>query len=1048
MKSVLASVGKRIGQTGFPQLATLCLLLVSGPAPAQQGEQEIPSGTVGGYHGLNVFGPEGGKCMDACGPGCPDTCEVLEFSRCHREQANSIVSGKRYTCGTHQSCADHDSCLEACRAASPNRDDYGTTDFLLGACERQCHITAAGEADDIVGGSARDIALAGRPRGARGASRYGPTARAIGGWMTGGGPQSSNGIWDYTKETPDSPEAMNSCRDCEKCETRTLADGSTKGVCVPKEDECPPCVSCGDVHISTLDKLRYNFQGAGEFVLFEDVSREHVAQIRTEPAFNYRSISFNTAVAMRVAGDVLAIHVAPELRVVLNRQSIDLAETEDRELPGGGMLARAGSRITVRWPDGSVIQARMTGYKYMDVAAYLSPSLAGQVRGLVGDYDGDPDNDMRTRDGEQLQRRVDKTVLYGRFGQGWQIRQDESLFWYAPGESVATFARPEFPDETVQLADLDPDAVAAAEQACADEGIEHPRLFSDCVFDIAVTGDFSLASSHWFTSIPAATSPATYFMDSAVGSVTLVAPTDVQARSAIDIEWTGDRAVGDFLAITLSGAPTDALLSYQVIRGGQTATMYAPETTGSYELRYMQGEKIAAISALNVVPVTATLDAPAAMDAGARVDVAWTGPGNRADFIGVALPDAAPDKFLKRAYTNSGNPVRLELPEDPGDYELRYQQGQSNAVLAKRRIEIRPVTATLDAPAAMDAGARVDVAWTGPGNRADFIGVALPDAAADKFVKRAYTNSGNPARIELPEEPGDYELRYQLGQSNAVLAKRRIEIRPVTATLDAPAAMDAGARVDVAWTGPGNRADFIGVALPDAAADKFVKRAYTNSGNPARIELPEEPGDYELRYQLGQSNAVLATRRIEIRPVTATLDAPAAMDAGARVDVAWTGPGNRADFIGVALPDAAADKFVKRAYTNSGNPARIELPEEPGDYELRYQLGQSNAVLATRRIEIRPVTATLDAPAAMDAGARVDVAWTGPGNRADFIAVAQPDALPSKFLARAYTNSGNPVRLDLPEEPGAYELRYQQGQSANVLSRRTIEVRLVSDPEP
>jgi hypothetical protein len=301
MKRAVTKSDHRAGSRCLLRLAVLCLVIVSAPVLSQVGQQEIPSGTVGGYHGLNVFGPEGGKCMDACGPGCPDTCEVQEFSRCHREVPNSIVSGKRYTCGTHQSCAAHDSCLENCRQNSPSRENYGLIDFALGSCERVCHATAAGEADEIVGGSGRDIALVGRPRDARGgASRYGPTVSAIGGWILGSGPQSSTGIWDYTRDSPETPEVMSSCSECERCATRNLPDGSTKGVCEPLEDTCPPCVSCGEVHISTLDRMRYDFQGAGEFVLFEDESAQHVAQIRTEPLSSSGHVTYTTAVAMRV----------------------------------------------------------------------------------------------------------------------------------------------------------------------------------------------------------------------------------------------------------------------------------------------------------------------------------------------------------------------------------------------------------------------------------------------------------------------------------------------------------------------------------------------------------------------------------------------------------------------------------------------------------------------------------------------------------------------------------------------------------------------------
>jgi Ca-activated chloride channel family protein len=154
------------------------------------------------------------------------------------------------------------------------------------------------------------------------------------------------------------------------------------------------------------------------------------------------------------------------------------------------------------------------------------------------------------------------------------------------------------------------------------------------------------------------------------------------------------------------------------------------------------------------------------------------------------------------------------------------------------------------------------------------------------------------------------------------------------------------------------------------------------------------------------------------------------------------------DYLAISRPGAAPKEYLKRDYASSGNPLRLDLPEEVGGFEIRYLQGQTNTVLATRLIETQPVTATRDAPAALLAGARVEVTWTGPGNRLDFIAISRPAAPPEEYSKRNYVSSGNPVRIGLPDEPGLYEIRYQQGQSRNVLSRRAIEVLAASDSEP
>jgi hypothetical protein len=1051
MKLVHSAAARDAQFSGVLSVLVLILALLGLSTVAIAQDRQMGSGTVGGYR-LNEFGPAGGKCMDACGPKCPPTCQVQEFSRCNADRPNLIESGTRYTCGAHASCAEHDSCLETCKVVAG--DDWQEVDFFVGECEIKCHLTAAGQADEIVGGPQRQrpgfivpannsilgttTGLLGQAAG-QAAVRYGPTAKAIGGWISGNGPQDTTGTWEYTKDCPDCTPVETSCSYCEKCTTSVMPDGNTKASCEPNPEACPPCESCAEVHLSTHDRLRFDFQAAGEFVLFEDASGDHVAQIRTEPR-TPAPVTYTTAVAVRVSGDVIAIHVLPDLRIVLNGKSIEMDPVSQLDLPGGGTLTRENKIITARWPDGTKVQSRFVEKNYMNVGVYLAPSLAGRTRGLAGDFDGDPDNDMKTRDGEQLPRRVGRDVLYGRFGNSWRIRQDESLFWYAPGESTATYTLADFPIKDIQLADLDPADIERAEQACRAQGIEHPRLFSDCVFDVAVTGDTSLTTGHWFTSLPAATLPATYIDTDGQRALALTAPTSVTAGAPFDVLSTGRREVGDFIAIARPDSDASAYLGYELVKDGESTQLMSPDEPGLYSIRYQQGERIIASRALEVREIAVSLTFPGRAEAGARIEVGWTGPAGSLDFIAVASSEAEPKDNYQARYVRNTNPVPLDLPETPGTYQLRYVQGRSLRVLASQPIEISAVDATLDAVAQMQAGGQIDVSWAGPGNRLDYIAVAAPGAPGDKYYHYRYVPTGNPVQLNLPEEPGRYEIRYVQGRSRTILATRTIDVLPVTATLDAPTQMQSGAQIEVSWTGPGNRLDYIAVAAPSGPADKYHSYRYAPAGNPALLTLPEEPGTYQIRYVQGRSKGILATRSIEVLPVTATLDSPAKIQSGGQIEVSWTGPGNRLDYIAVAVPTAPADKYHHYRYVPTGNPVQLNVPDESGVYEIRYVQGQSKGILARRNIEVEAVTASLDAPAEVAAGATIPVSWTGPGNRQDFIAIIKPSAPPSTELGYRNTNAGNPLNLKAPAEPGDYELCYVQSQSKNVLARRAIRV--------
>ena len=70
-------------------------------------------------------------------------------------------------------------------------------------------------------------------------------------------------------------------------------------------------------------------------------------------------------------------------------------------------------------------------------------------------------------------------------------------------------------------------------------------------------------------------------------------------------------------------------------------------------------------------------------------------------------------------------------------------------------------------------------------------------------------------KVRAPSDPGSYEVRYILGRGNKLLAKTTIEIKSVSAQVQAPASADMATAFEVAWQGPGNKEDYISVARPD-----------------------------------------------------------------------------------------------------------------------------------------------------------------------------------------------------------------------------------------
>jgi Ca-activated chloride channel family protein len=512
-------------------------------------------------------------------------------------------------------------------------------------------------------------------------------------------------------------------------------------------------------------------------------------------------------------------------------------------------------------------------------------------------------------------------------------------------------------------------------------------------------------------------------------SATIEAPDSAPMGSTISVAWTGPAYEPDQIVIARPGETR--VLNRIYMRDGTPQDMLLPPVAGLYELRYLMqdDEEVIATRSINVTPVVGTLLAPATAVAGSTIRVDWTGPDYANDFIGVGRADE-PDRYENYAYTRDGNPASLVMPAEPGAYEIRYFMNQERTVIARHAITVSDVVATLEAPASAEAGSTVRVHWTGPDYANDFIGVGRLDEP-DRYENYAYTRDGSPAALLMPAEPGEYEIRYFVNQDRTVIARHPITVGDVVATLEAPDSAPAGSTVSVTWTGPDYQNDFIGVGRMDQP-DRYENYAYTRDGSPARVEMPTAPGTYELRYFVNQDRTVIARRVIEVTALSVTLSAPPSASVGETVSVTWEGPDYRNDFIAASRPDD--DGYETYSYTRDGNPARLQMPSEPGSYEIRYFVNQDRTVVARIPVTVADIVATLSADPSGVAGGSVMVAFEGPNYRNDYIAISRADD-PDGYETYGYTRDGNPVRVTLPDAPGAYEIRYVMNQDRRILGR-------------
>jgi hypothetical protein len=506
--------------------------------------------------------------------------------------------------------------------------------------------------------------------------------------------------------------------------------------------------SNGDPHLTTFDGLRYDFQAVGEFVLARGGDGFEV-QARQAPLPGSRLASINTQLGMRVGRSRVTIAAASPPLVRVDGRPADARR--ERALAGGGSVGPARDEescigVVVRWADGSFACTWSVGRS--GVAVRLVPAAArrGALSGLLGDSDGEPADDLRTRAGEVLdpvRAPGSRTLLYRRLGDSWRIRPGESLLDYAPGESTRTFTDRTFPRRLFALDDLTPARRARAEARCRAAGVVEEDLLEDCILDVALSGDDDFARS------AAAAEDAV----AAVPWRELAGLGDLRRRPSVAPSGDGGLAIALARVPRDAGRPSDRAVT--VI--GPDGTQGPVEAIGP-EVRVPDEPLLVPGVPLRLVAQTGFW-APPPPGLAVRGVVRWTrGPGGwtAADLV----PGEIAGSATAYAETPDGTPWTLLVDSSSAGFAVRRG---TDATVPAARPAVGPSCLATNANLVAD-GARVWAAW---------LEWDCADPAADGWRTAALDPAtgavGPPARVPLPA--GAREV-FETGGPPAALVAR------------------------------------------------------------------------------------------------------------------------------------------------------------------------------------------------------------------------------------------------------------------------------------
>ncbi|WP_299937840.1 VWA domain-containing protein [uncultured Pelagimonas sp.] len=521
-----------------------------------------------------------------------------------------------------------------------------------------------------------------------------------------------------------------------------------------------------------------------------------------------------------------------------------------------------------------------------------------------------------------------------------------------------------------------------------------------------------------------------------VPEATVTGPETAFQGQTIEVSWGGPGEKGDFVSIHEVGG-NQWPINDSNVKHGNPLKLRMPAEPGLYELRYQvkRNREVIARTPIEILPSEVTIDAAAKAEIGASIPVTWTGPANKGDFLSVH--ELGGNQWpINDANVKEGSPLQLRMPGEPGQYELRYQLAEDRAVIYRQPIEVTEAQIALVHPEQAEIGSVIEVTWQGPGNKGDFISVH--ETGGNVWgINSANVDDGNPLKLRMPGEPGQYEIRYQLAEERKIIHRQPIDVVAAKVALEFPQQAEIGEVIEIIWTGPNNDGDFISVK--ETGGDGWgINSEGTHIGSPLKLRMPHEPGDYEIRYQLAEEREVILRQPITIVDVAVTIDAPASAEIGEVIEFKWTGPDNEGDFLSVK--EAGGDGWgINSEGTHVGSSMKLRMPHKPGAYELRYQLAQERAVIHRVPITITDTEVSITAPTDAKAGQEVMITWEGPANDGDFISIKEIGGDVWGLHSNG-VEPGSPVKLRMPDQPGEYELRYQLAQERAVIHRVPITV--------
>uniref|UniRef100_A0A914WRP0 Uncharacterized protein n=1 Tax=Plectus sambesii TaxID=2011161 RepID=A0A914WRP0_9BILA len=209
-----------------------------------------------------------------------------------------------------------------------------------------------------------------------------------------------------------------------------------------------PSTGLGDPHFTTFDQFYYTFNGVGEFWLLKDTSSMPVAIQARTAQYEQTQVAHFSAFALKSSKSPrVQVQSDDQNKVVIyvDGQQLDLSQPDLLNFQYTDVAINIASdytTVTVSFP--SVLSVQIgTSFWMSYIMTILETYKGNYTSGLVGVFDGNPNDDLRDPQGHVLSNSSDICTIHRDFGMKWMITEEESLFFYGDG-NYSYYSHPNF----------------------------------------------------------------------------------------------------------------------------------------------------------------------------------------------------------------------------------------------------------------------------------------------------------------------------------------------------------------------------------------------------------------------------------------------------------------------------------------------------------------------------------------------------------------------------------------------------------------------------